>query len=135
MATAASEPYRQGYPTPPRPWLADLRGSEESRRQAELLATGDDPAVNSIYLRLQALNPAVRGHNVNVAVAGSRVDGLSGQADQALATQPLPGLFLIQTMDCDIRPLGSHDATYGGDPPRARGNLRRAAGVGAYPEN
>jgi hypothetical protein len=75
-------------------------------------ATGDNPAVNSIYLRLLALNPAVRGHNLNVAVAGSRVDDLSGQADQALATQPLPGLFLIQTVDNDIRCDGTDAANY-----------------------
>jgi hypothetical protein len=53
-------------------------------------ATGDNPAVDSIYLRLLALNPAVRGHNTNVAVAGTGVDDLAGQADQALAATPLP---------------------------------------------
>ena len=30
-------------------------------------ATGDNPAVDSIYLRLLALNPAVRGHNITGA--------------------------------------------------------------------
>lgn len=53
-------------------------------------ATGDNPAVNSIYLRLLALNPAVRGHNVKVAVSGSNVDNLASQADEALDAQPLP---------------------------------------------
>ena len=66
-------------------------------------ATGDNPAVNSIYLRLLALNPVVRGHNTNVDVAGSDVDALAGRADQALATRPLPELFLIQSVDNDIR--------------------------------
>jgi hypothetical protein len=75
-------------------------------------ATGDNPAVNSVYLRLLALNPAVRGHNVNVAVAGSRAEELVGQADQALATQPLPGLFLIQTVDNDIRCDGTDASNY-----------------------
>ena len=37
-------------------------------------ATGDNPAVDSIYLRLLALNPAVRGHNTNLAVDGTGVD-------------------------------------------------------------
>jgi hypothetical protein len=75
-------------------------------------ATGDNPAVNSIYLRLLALNPAVRGHNTNVAVAGTGVDELAGQADQALATKPLPELFLIQSVDNDIRCDGSDADNY-----------------------
>jgi len=50
-------------------------------------------------LRLLSLNPAVRGHNTNLAAAGTGVDELAGQADQALATKPLPELFLIQTVD------------------------------------
>ena len=37
----------------------------------------------------------MRGHNTNVAVAGTGVDDLAGQADQALAATPLPELFLI----------------------------------------
>ena len=50
-------------------------------------------------LRLLSLNPAVRGHNTNLAAAGTGVDELAGQADQALATKPLPELFLIQSVD------------------------------------
>ncbi len=46
--------------------------------------------MNSIYLRLLALNPAPRGHNLNVGVAGTAVNELLGQADQALAANPLP---------------------------------------------
>ena len=75
-------------------------------------ATGDNPAVNSIYLRLLTLNPAVREHNTNVAVAGSGVDELAGQADHALATKPLPELFLIQSVDNDIRCDGSDADNY-----------------------
>jgi lysophospholipase L1-like esterase len=66
-------------------------------------ATGDNPAVDSIYLRLLALNPAVRGHNANVAVDNTGVKELDGQADQALAVSPLPDLFLIETVDNDLR--------------------------------
>jgi len=75
-------------------------------------ATGDNPTVGSIYLRLLALNPAVRGHNVNLAVDGTGVDQLLGQAEHALATQPRPELFLIQTVDNDIRCDGSDAANY-----------------------
>jgi hypothetical protein len=55
--------------------------------------------VDSIYLRLLAPNPAMRGHNTNLAVAGTGVNELASQADQALATKPLPELFLIQSVD------------------------------------
>ena len=55
--------------------------------------------MNSIYLRLLALNPAARGHNLNVGVAGTAVNELLGQADQALAANPLPELFLIHPSD------------------------------------
>jgi hypothetical protein len=75
-------------------------------------ATGDNPTVNSIYLRLLALNPAVRGHSTNVAVAGTGVDELAGQADQALAAKPLPELFLIQSVDNDIRCDGTDADNY-----------------------
>ena len=65
-------------------------------------ATGDNPAVDSIYTRLLALNPEVRGHNANVAVDNTGVNDLEGQADQALAIRPLPDLFLIETVDNDL---------------------------------
>jgi hypothetical protein len=76
-------------------------------------ATGDNPEINSIYLRLLALNPAVRDHNVNLAADGTGVNELAGQADQALNTQPLPDLFLIQTVDNDMRCDGTDAQNYG----------------------
>ena len=54
----------------------------------------------------------MRGHNTNVAVAGTGVDDLAGQADQALAATPLPELFLIQSVDNDIRCDGSDADNY-----------------------
>jgi hypothetical protein len=75
-------------------------------------ATGDNPDVNSIYSRLLALNPAVRGHNTNVAVDGTTVDDLDSQVDQAFAVKPTPDLFLIQTVDNDIRCDGTDQDNY-----------------------
>ncbi|MDQ6852565.1 MAG: GDSL-type esterase/lipase family protein [Actinomycetota bacterium] len=75
-------------------------------------ATGDNPAVKSIYTRVLALHPAVRGHNANVAVDGTGVDQLGGQVDQALAIEPRPDLFLIQTVANDIRCDGSDPDNY-----------------------
>lgn len=74
--------------------------------------TGDNPAVRSIYLRLLALNPAIRGHNANLGVGGSNVDDLSTQVDQALRLSPLPDLFVIQEIDNDIRCDGTDPDNY-----------------------
>ncbi len=68
--------------------------------------------MNSIYLRRLGVNPAVRGHNLNVGVAGTGVDELAGQADQALAANPLPKLLLIQSVDNDIRCDGTDADNY-----------------------
>ncbi len=75
-------------------------------------ATGDNPAVNSIYTRLLALNPAVQGHNTNLGVDGTNTDGLAAQVDQALALDPLPDLFMIQEVDNDIRCDGTDRDNY-----------------------
>jgi len=73
-------------------------------------ATGDNPDVDSIYTRLLALNPGVRGHNANVAVDNTGVKELADQADKALAIEPRPDLFLIETVDNDIRCDGTDAA-------------------------
>jgi GDSL-like Lipase/Acylhydrolase family len=65
-------------------------------------ATGTNPRVNSVYQRILAKNPAVRGHNVNLAHAGATVDDLLGQAQQAVALRPRPDLVLVQIMDNDM---------------------------------
>jgi hypothetical protein len=54
----------------------------------------------------------VRGHNTNLAVDGTGVGELAGQADQALATTPLPELFLIQSVDNDMRCDGTDADNY-----------------------
>ena len=75
-------------------------------------ATGDNPAVNSVYTRLLALNPAVRGHNTNLGVDGSDTDDLGGQVDQALALTPVPALFMIQEVDNDMKCDGTDPDNY-----------------------
>ena len=75
-------------------------------------ATGDNPTVNSVYLRILALNPAVRGHAANLAVDGTAVDQLDVQAQEALRIKPLPDLFLIETLDNDIRCDGTDEQNY-----------------------
>jgi lysophospholipase L1-like esterase len=75
-------------------------------------ATGDNPAVNSVYTRLVALNPAVRGHSTNLGVDGTDIDDLGSQLDQALALTPLPDLFMIQEVDNDMQCDGTDPDNY-----------------------
>jgi hypothetical protein len=70
--------------------------------RANSWATGTNPAVNSIYLRILAKNPAIKGHNYNLAQPSATVDNLLTQARQAVTLKPQPGLFLVQIMDADI---------------------------------
>jgi hypothetical protein len=65
-------------------------------------ATGSNPKVNSLYLRILKHNPAIRGHNDNYAEAGADVSALAGQADRLLAHDPKPDLIVIQIMDNDL---------------------------------
>jgi lysophospholipase L1-like esterase len=48
-------------------------------------ATGTNSTVNSYYLRLLALNPAISGHNFNDAVSGAKMEALKGQAEKAVS--------------------------------------------------
>lgn len=71
-------------------------------------ATGDNPRVDSIYLRLLADHPALEGHHYNAAVNGATIDGLVGQYESLLDEAGIaPDLFVIQFIDNDIRCDGS----------------------------
>lgn len=65
-------------------------------------ATGTNPAVKSLYLRILAKNPRIKGRNFNFARGGAKVSDLLVQARQAVALKPKPELVLIQIMDNDI---------------------------------
>ena len=73
-------------------------------------ATGTTPAVDSIYQRLVAANPATEGHVANEAVGGTDVTALKGQAATALSTVPTPQLVIMQTTDNDIKCDGTDAA-------------------------
>jgi hypothetical protein len=70
--------------------------------RANSWATGTNPAVNSVYLRILAKNPGIKGHNVNLARGSATVHDLVRQAQRAVALEPKPELILIQIMDADI---------------------------------
>ena len=65
-------------------------------------ATGTNPDVQSLYLRILAKNPAMEGHNVNLAHGSATVQDLVIQAEQAVELEPVPDLVVIQIMDADI---------------------------------
>ena len=66
-------------------------------------ATGTNPAVKSVYLRILAKNPGIKGHNSNLAQGGATVRKLVNQATIAVPKlNPKPELILIQIMDADI---------------------------------
>lgn len=75
-------------------------------------ATGTNSKVDSIYQRLAAVDPTVRGHAVNVAVGGATADALVGQATQALSVVPNPRLVIIEIIGTDVRCDGSDSSNY-----------------------
>jgi hypothetical protein len=75
-------------------------------------ATGSNPAVNSIYQRILALNEGIRDHAYNLAVSGSKVDDLVRQANEAAALPVKPELVIIQSIDNDMRCDGTDARNY-----------------------
>lgn len=76
-------------------------------------ATGENPEVRSLYLRLLETHPALQGHNYNEAVNGSSVEDLLAQFDYLLdEADPLPDLVIIETIDNDMRCDGSDPDSY-----------------------
>jgi hypothetical protein len=70
--------------------------------RANSWATGTNPAVNSLYLRILAKNPKIKGRRFNLAQGGATVDDLVRQAGRAVSLKPKPQLVVIQIMDNDI---------------------------------
>ena len=65
-------------------------------------ATGTNPEVKSIYLRLSAVRPETTGHVSNRAMGGAVAEDLPDQARAALADVATPALVIVQTIDNDI---------------------------------
>lgn len=74
--------------------------TDRSRWSHNSWVTGDNPAVQSLYLRILARNPAIKGNNFNLAINGSKVDSLLLQAKKAVTRKP--DLVVIQSIDNDI---------------------------------
>ena len=73
-------------------------------------ATGTNPEVNSVYLRLVEVRPGTEGHVANTADGGGVAATLAYQASRALGIVPTPELVIIQTIDNDLQcPLADAD--------------------------
>jgi lysophospholipase L1-like esterase len=66
-------------------------------------ATGTNPAVNSIYTRLRALNPAIEGHATNFAQDGATLKQFGSQVARAIELKPRPDLVVVQIGNNDIK--------------------------------
>ena len=64
--------------------------------------TGDTPAVQSLYSRILARNPAIRGNKFNLALGGADVASMLLQAKKAVGLKPAPELVVVQGIDNDI---------------------------------
>jgi lysophospholipase L1-like esterase len=73
-------------------------------------ATGTNPKVQSIYRRLLATHPALKGHTTSLGVDGSTVDDLAAQVESMMSLDPLPDVVVIQTIDNDIKCDGTDKA-------------------------
>ena len=61
------------------------------------------PAVQSLYSRILARNPAIRGNKFNLAIGGADVASMLLQAKKAVGLKPAPELVVVQGIDADIR--------------------------------
>jgi hypothetical protein len=66
-------------------------------------ATGENPEVNSVYLRLLKENEAVEGNASNLAQGGADLGRIYEQALTAVTLDPAPELILVQAIDNDLR--------------------------------
>jgi hypothetical protein len=92
----------------------DTSGQGESNKAASY-ATGTDPAVNSIYLRLVAVVPETQRHVQNQATGGAPSSALVAQVRSGLAGLPAPRLAIIHTVDNDIVCDASNATKVGAD--------------------
>ena len=65
-------------------------------------ATGTNPAVRSVYMRILERNPAIKGHDYSYSEGGAAIDRVAAQAERLLATKTRADLILIQVMDNDL---------------------------------
>jgi lysophospholipase L1-like esterase len=69
-------------------------------------STGDNGSVNSHYLRIRAVNPAINGRNHNHARSGARADDMPGQAQSVVGRGGVQYVTIL---------IGANDACTGSE--------------------
>ncbi|MDP9221947.1 MAG: hypothetical protein M3P23_15620 [Actinomycetota bacterium] len=69
---------------------------------ANSFATGTNPEVDSVYLRILAKHPAIKSHITNLSAPTATIDEAARQAAQAAGLKPPPDLVVMQLMDYDL---------------------------------
>lgn len=97
-------------------------------------ATGTNPAVRSIYERLLALNPAIKGHAFTLAYpngapegAGKELDSFDHAVTGALRLKVKPELVLVQVIDRAVKCDGTTERDFAGYGQRFSASLRKLA--------
>jgi lysophospholipase L1-like esterase len=75
-------------------------------------ATGTNPSVKSVYLRLLAADPAIKGHATDLAQDGALLTDVAAQVRRAAALTPKPDLVLVQAGSGDIKCDGRDASHY-----------------------
>ncbi len=82
-------------------------------------ATGTNPAVRSVYSRIVALNPGIKGHVANIAsganapeAAGHELDDLFDQVHMAVGLKVKPELVIVQVIDRAMKCDGTTERNF-----------------------
>jgi hypothetical protein len=99
-------------------WGAELAHPFADARE-DSWATGTNPAVRSIYSRLLAANPAIKGHNVNLTsgegapeAAGHELEDFAAEVHKALQLKAKPDLVLVQVIDRALKCDGTTERNF-----------------------
>jgi hypothetical protein len=109
QAAASARKWTRGYPNS----IAVLGHSQSTGENSDpdrpgvevrenSWATGTNPKVNSLYLRILKRNPAIMGHNTSYSEGGAAIVTVAAQADRLLEDEPVADLIVTQVMDNDM---------------------------------
>jgi len=73
-------------------------------------ATGTNPAVASIYTRLLAINPAIKGRAVNLAQDGATLKEFAGQVGRVAGLKTQPDLVIVDIGNNDLKCDGQDES-------------------------
>ena len=99
-------------------WGADLAHPFRDARE-DSWATGTSTSVRSIYSRLVAVSPTLKGHSTNLVseerapeAAGHELDDFAAQVHQAIQLKRKPDLVLVQVIDRALKCDGTTERNF-----------------------